>query len=162
MKSHLRKALAAVLLIPLASCLEGRDAVASPAERARVLERLAALQAERPAVVPETGIKDPFNPPPNDLREDYDPNAVQKPNAPARSVAGPELLAVLAAKLHPTGSVSLGGEPYLLFNEKRQKSGDKIIVTHEGVDYSLEILSIESNRFRVRYNDQELTRPIKN
>jgi hypothetical protein len=70
-------------------------------------------------------------------------------------------LELLAAQIHPSGSVELGGEPQLLFIEKRQKVGDKIAVLLAGVEYEVEIVSIDKTRFRIRYNTVETTRPIK-
>ena len=55
----------------------------------------------------------------------------------------------------------LGGEPYLLFTERRQKIGDKVSVTLDGVEYAVEIVSIAGNRFRIRYNGKEAERTIK-
>ena len=55
----------------------------------------------------------------------------------------------------------LGGEPYLLFTERRQKIGDKIAVSLEGVEYTVEIVNIANNRFRIRYQDREAERTIK-
>jgi hypothetical protein len=55
----------------------------------------------------------------------------------------------------------LGGEPYLLFTERRQKIGDKLVVVVDKVEYAVEIVSITNNRFRIRYNGQEAERPIK-
>ena len=83
-------------------------------------------------------------------------------SAPAANVVTPaERLERIAAKINPTGSISLGGEPYLLFTEKRLKNGDKVTVSIDAVEYEVEIISIEKNRFRIRYNDLETTRSIK-
>jgi len=104
--------------------------------------------------------KDPFNPSEQDLREDYDPNAVKEVKQVVRK-SDADLLQDIAKQIQPTGSVTLGGEPYLLFGEKRQKKGDKVSVTYDGVEYVVEIISIANKQFRLRYNNEEMVRPIK-
>ena len=104
--------------------------------------------------------KDPFNPSEQDLREDYDPNEVKEVKQVVRK-SDADLLQDIAKQIQPTGSVTLGGEPYLLFGEKRQKKGDKVSVTYDGVEYVVEIISIANKQFRLRYNNEEMVRPIK-
>lgn len=139
--------------------LQAQSAISPLANRTAVLDRLRAVVAPvAPSGVDFATLKDPFHPPAADLR-DLREQAPTAPVAAQRSDA--EVLATLSAGLKPTGSVVLGGEPLLLFGEKRQKIGDKLNVAHEGVEYTIEIVNIENNQFRIRYKNEELTRPVK-
>ena len=131
-------------------------AISTPASREKVLADLAKITDGRVAAPVAAPAKDPFNPPVADLR-DIVPGATTE----GTRRTDDELLPQLAAKLQPTGSMTLGGEPVLLFTERRQKIGDKVAVTLDGVEYVVEIVSIANNRFRIRYNDKEAERTIK-
>lgn len=100
---------------------------------------------------------DPFNPPAANLRWEEPPEA----GATAEGIPDSEMVHRLVDGIHPTGSIMLGGEPYLLFTERRQKIGDKLVVALDKIEYTVEIVSIANNRFRIRYNGQEAERPIK-
>ena len=71
------------------------------------------------------------------------------------------LLATLAAGLKPSGNFLIGGEPVLVFGPKRVKTGETLIVSHEGTTYTLEITAINRTSFTLRLNQEEFTRPIK-
>lgn len=134
----------------------GAASISAPATREAALARLAQLVS--PARVggeAEPG-KDPFYPPAKDLTDE-----LEKVKAGPSLITPQERLEQIAAQIHPTGSVTLGGEPYLLFTEKRQKIGDKVAVSIDGVEYEVEIISIDKSRFRLRYNNLETTRSIK-
>ena len=135
--------------------------ISTPAARQAVLKTVETLLAEKGNPTPASAeIKDPFNPSEQDLREDYDPNAVKEVKVVVRR-SDADLLQEIAKLILPTGSVTLGGEPYLLFGEKRQKKGDKVAVSYDGVEYVVEIISIANKQFRLRYNNEEMVRPIK-
>jgi hypothetical protein len=70
-------------------------------------------------------------------------------------------LQAIGASLKPSGSVTLGGEPTLIFGEKRVKAGGFLTITFEGSEYTLEIVSIDRPNFTLRLNREEFTRPIK-
>ena len=133
------------------------QSISQPAAREGVLADLGTIGVADSAKVQAEPAKDPFNPPAADLREAPAPG--REGEATRRSDA--ELPALLAARVRPTGSMTLGGEPYLLFTERRQKIGDKVSVTLDGVEYAVEIVSIAGNRFRIRYNGKEAERTIK-
>lgn len=67
----------------------------------------------------------------------------------------------IAAGLKPSGYFIIGGEPTLVFGQKRVKAGGHITITFEGTEYTLEITSIERPNFTLRLNREEFTRPIK-
>jgi hypothetical protein len=74
-----------------------------------------------------------------------------------------DLLQTIAtsAALKPSGFFVLGGEPTLVFGQKRVKAGGSLTITFEGSEYTLEIVSIERPNFTLRLNREEFTRPIK-
>ena len=127
--------------------------ISAPSVRDATLAIAARLAEPDGPVQRETLSKDPFFPLASDLND----------VAPKRgdSLSAQERLDLIAAQINPTGSVELGGEPQLLFTEKRQKIGDKLTVSIDKVEYVVEIVSIEKNRFRIRYNGLETTRSIK-
>jgi hypothetical protein len=132
--------------------------ISTPASREGVvaLATTLAVPDAAAAVAPAAKI-DPFNPPAANLRPDADPEA--DPRRTARSEE--DLVTYLISQIQPTGSITLGGEPYLLFTERRQKIGDKMVVVADKVEYAVEIVSIGKNRFRIRYNGHEAERSIK-
>ena len=157
---NLRKpvALALIALLPAGAAAQTRN-ISTPVARQAVLKTVEALLAEKPKTTEgPVALKDPFNPPEHDLQEDYDPNSAAQP-VQRRSDA--DLLEQIAAQINPTGSVTLGGEPYLLFTERRQKIGDKVTVSIDGIEYEVEIVNIDKSRFWLRYNNLETTRSIK-
>jgi hypothetical protein len=152
---------------PLLACLavlapslnaQTDGSISTPASRDALVASASRLAtAETPASVSSSLGIDPFSPPAANLRWEVTPE--NGPRASALSDA--QLAEVLIAAIQPTGSMLLGGEPYLLFTERRQKIGDKLVVSVDKVEYTVEIVSIANNRFRIRYNGQEAERPIK-
>jgi hypothetical protein len=136
--------------------------ISTPAARQAALKTTETLLAEKPnTAAGAEALKDPFNPTEQDLREDYDPDAAAKDVKPVVRRSDADFLQELAKQIQPTGSVTLGGEPYLLFGEKRQKKGDKVTISYDGVEYVVEIVSIANKHFRLRYNNEEMVRSIK-
>ncbi len=72
-----------------------------------------------------------------------------------------DLLQAIAAGLKPSGFFVLGGQPTLVFGQKRVKAGGFMTITFEGADYTVEIASIDRPNFTLRLNREEFTRPIK-
>jgi len=156
----------AVVIVLLASShavLAQIRAVTTPDSRNAALERAHAALAEKPA--PNLGefttLKDPFNPPETDLKDLIVDTSIRPKETGPKLVSDADVLQILSASINPSGAVTLGGEPYLLFGEKRLKTGDTYTVTKDGVDYAVIINSIESSRFSIRYNSQVLFRQIK-
>ncbi len=83
---------------------------------------------------------------------------VSKPTGPR---SGRDQLQAIAAGLKPSGFIVLGGEPTLLFGQKRVKAGGSVTITFEGSEYTVEITSIDRPNFTLRLNREEFTRPIK-
>jgi hypothetical protein len=84
-----------------------------------------------------------------------------KPAKPVGPRTGSDLLAAIAAGLKPSGYFILGGEPTLVFGQKRVKTGGLLTVTFEGTEYTLEVITITRTNFTLRLNREEYTRPIK-
>lgn len=156
MKSRPYVLLLLAVVVP-AVWLQASDAISQPSAREKVLADLGKVGVAGPAKSLAELSKDPFNPPAADLR----PDVVSGRDGDAARHREEELPALLIAKIQPTGSMTLGGEPYLLFTERRQKNGDKLTVELDGVEYVVEIVSIGTNRFRIRYNGKEAERTIK-
>lgn len=141
---------------------QGRG-VSTPESRTAILDRAKATLAERSLGGAEEfrSLKDPFNPPETDLKDLVVDNSIRPKDATPRLMSDADVLHFLATRIAPTGTVELGGEPYLLFGEKRFKTGDRYTVNKDGVDYTVIIDSIESSRFSIRYNSQVLFKQIK-
>jgi hypothetical protein len=72
-----------------------------------------------------------------------------------------DLLELLAEQLNPTGTFIMGGEPILLFGQKKIKVGDKLPLSYEGAIYNVEIVAIERISFTVALNQEKFSRPIE-
>lgn len=131
-------------------------------ENRRVTVDMAAglAKQESPTALPEE-LPLPFNPQGFNRVVREEPRT--EPGArPAPRISGDrEILITIASRVLPTGTFSLGGERFLQFSKKRLKVGDKLTVTHEGQDYTLELTAIDATNFTLRLNREEITRPIK-
>ena len=171
--SHRNRVLVLTSLVVLGLCgqayaAEG-ESVVNPNKRQEVLDRAKNLLAT--PVLP-TAVKDPFH---SEAYADTIAGAVRGPEtqvpsgdntAPVRNTpTGPrnarDLIQTIAASLKPSGFFILGGEPTLVFGQKRVKAGGTLTITFEGNDYTIEIVSIERPNFTLRLNREEYTRPIK-
>lgn len=83
------------------------------------------------------------------------------PAQPAGPVGDRELLEVIAARIQPTGSVTVRAKPLLTFPGKTVGVGQSFLVTYNGQDYELELVGIERTTFTLRLRGEEITRPIK-
>jgi hypothetical protein len=143
------------------------EAVASPAKRAEVIAQAKALLAAKEKM-PE--VKDPFHSAAyNETMAANSGRTVANPGQPdaptPRPTSGPrtdrDILQTIAANLKPSGFFVLGGEPTLVFGQKRVKAGGTISIRFEDTDYTLEVASIDRPNFTLRLNREEFTRPIK-
>lgn len=173
--SRRRPFLLPVLLAGLAACasLRAADAetagsVASPVKRQEVIDNAHKLLASREAAVVTN---DPFHPA---AFEELLAASVRPPGSSATPAPGDEapaqpagprtdrdLLAAIGAGLRPSGYFVLGGQPTLLFGQKRVKAGGTMTITFEGAQYTLEITTITPPNFTLRLNREEFTRTIK-
>jgi hypothetical protein len=130
------------------------NTVGNPAKRTETLEKAKELLTEKtPAISP----KNPFNP--EGFGEGQEVATVAVTSTGPRSTR--ELLQAIGASLKPSGFFVLGGEPTLVFGQKRVKAGGLLTITFEGSEHTLEIVSIDRPNFTLRLNREEFTRPIK-
>ena len=111
----------------------------------------------------------PFAPPGFDLTDAEEAAAAaaaarlanaQNPSAPAPP-SDHQLLEEIVAKVRPSGTVYMGGQPLLMFGKRYVKTGTHFTVTYKGNDYDLELTQIDGTNFTLRYRSDEITRPIK-
>jgi hypothetical protein len=72
-----------------------------------------------------------------------------------------DVLQSIANGLKPSGFYVLGGQPTLVFGQKRVKAGGSMTITFEGTEYTVEITAISPPNFTLRLNREEFTRTIK-
>jgi hypothetical protein len=145
------------------------EIVVNPQKRQASLEQAkGVLTAKTLTPVP----KDPFHPEveaqsPTTSTNTTEPSQANNNVAVRTNPTGPrterDLLQTIATSpsLKPSGFFVLGGEPTLVFGQKRVKAGGSLTITFEGSDYTLEIVSINRPNFTLRLNREEFTRPIK-
>jgi hypothetical protein len=102
---------------------------------------------------------------PDDLMNPFSPerHSVVK-NVGEKKSAGPsdrEILEKIASTITPSGMMTIGGKPLLLFRERKLRVGDPLKISLEGVDYVVVLTAIDRTSFRLSLNREEITRPIK-
>ena len=160
-------------LLALAAAHAGTTAapasdLVSPERRRPVVELAERLaKPSMPAPLPADLVQ-PFNPAafgqpdPEELRAIAAAQAASAAaSAPSKPTTDSDFLRAIAARVLPSGSLILGGEPRLIFGRKRLRVGDQLTVTYEGQDYNLELTAIDRTTFTLRLNKDEITRPIK-
>jgi hypothetical protein len=160
--------LAALGLVGAVHGAEG-EVVVSPAKRQEVLNLAKGLLSTKNAA---TVGRDPFHseayaesmagtthPTEGQTTPTADPSSVKT----SATRTPRELLQAIATSpsLKPSGYFVLGGQPTLVFGQKRVKAGSFLTITFEGSEYALEIVSIDRPNFTLRLNREEFTRPIK-
>ena len=152
-------------LAALAGWAVGRaegEGVQSPGKRRETIERSKNFLAQR-NVAPIT--VDPFH---SEAFSQMVSGASRPPSTsptPETTPVGPrsekDLLQSIAMSLKPSGFFILGGQPTLVFGQKRVKSGSTLTIAFEGTEYTLEIVSVDRTNFTLRLNREEFTRPNK-
>lgn len=172
MKTNLTRIIGTVLLLLGGAAAAAGDTVLSPAKRQEALERGKALIAAREIT---TITVNPFYPTAFTEAVAGMGRASAGTTTPAndgggeatvtRAPTGPrtdrELLQAIAAGLKPSGFFTLGGQPTLVFGQKRVKAGGNVTINFEGADYTVEITTITPPNFTLRLNREEFTRTIK-
>lgn len=154
-----RSALIVVVTCVLVTALRA-NTVGAPAKRQESITQAKQMLGEKALVTP---MKNPFNPEGFGAAHDsgVSSGSSSAPVAQAGPRTGRELLQAIGASLKPSGFIVLGGQPTLLFGQKRVKAGGTLSITFEGSEYTLEIVSINQPNFTLRLNREEFTRPIK-
>ena len=172
MKTNLTRIIGTVLLLLGGAAAAAGDTVLSPAKRQEALERGKALIAAREIT---TIAVNPFYPTAFTEAVAGMGRASAGTTTPAndgggeasvtRAPTGPrtdrELLQAIASGLKPSGFFTLGGQPTLVFGQKRVKAGGSVTINFEGADYTVEITTITPPNFTLRLNREEFTRTIK-
>jgi hypothetical protein len=157
------------IILGAALPLTGRAAASdiSPVDKRRVVVETA-TQLSKPgnaAPLPEN-LALPFSPPGFNLSEAQEraaATAAANGNSPAAQKAGSdrEILEELAAKLPSTGTMFRGGEALLTFGQQNVKIGTRFKLPLNGQEYEVELIKIDPTSFTLRFNREEITRPIK-
>ena len=139
--------------------------VASPAKRTEAIDQAKALLMTKDKA---PAVKDPFHSIAYDeaLGANTARGSASAGCGGIHRGAGPVRIAICCrlsppCNLKTSGFFVLGGEPTLVFGQKRVKAGGVITIHFEGADYTLEVVSIERPNFTLRLNHDEFTRPIK-
>jgi hypothetical protein len=141
--------------------------VAPPDKRRAVLEIATQLAKPRALLPLPAGTINPFDPPgfgqpdPDERAAELAAAKAAQQPAATRAPNDRELLETIAGKIVPTGTMFVGGEPTLLLGKKAVKIGTKFTVTWLSVDYVLELIAIDRTTFTLRFNREEIIRPIK-
>lgn len=139
-----------------------------PAARRNSILELATRFAEAPGVAPlAPDLVQPFNPVAFGQPDPEELRAIAAARAAAAAAAGQAptkqtgVLERIAERISPSGTLQLGGEPYLIFGQKRLRVGDLLTVTFEGQDYTLELVAIDRVTFTLRHEREQITRRIQ-
>lgn len=146
-----------------AAAADPAGSVLSPLKRQEVIEQAASLLAAR-EISPVTS--NPFQPGGfEELVGGMDRPAGSTTGETPAQATGPrsnrDLVQAIGAGLKPSGFFVLGGQPTLIFGQKRVKAGGTLTITFEGTQYTLEITTITPPNFTLRLNREEFTRTIK-
>lgn len=165
-----------ILLFALAC---GPEAGAAPKTRARkppesdiasietrhavVMVALNLAKVETPASLADAQLPRPFSPPGFGMAsaQEAHPTSEAAPAGPARPFGDREILAAIAPRIQPSGTFTMGSDRLLMVGRKKLKAGDRLTVNYEGQDYTLELVNIDRTNFTLRFNREEITRPIK-
>ena len=116
---------------------------------------------EAPNAVPDTTLRSPF------VLDESPASAISQEGGGKSPSTGPVAVAnrgkldAIAPQVTPSGTVTIGGVPILLFGKKKLKVGDHLPIIFEAQPYELEISDIQQTSFTLRLNGEEVTRPIK-
>ncbi|MCC5022900.1 MAG: hypothetical protein J6386_08940 [Candidatus Synoicihabitans palmerolidicus] len=137
--------------------------VFSPKRRMPTVEKAVAFSAR---VLPEPLTEDLNNPFfPNRPEPEVAPVESDQTETPVAAPRGPrdnfELLETIAPEINPSGTMMLGGQPLLLFGQKKIRVGGELPIIYAGNRYTLVISAIESSFFTLRLGEAEYPRPIK-
>jgi hypothetical protein len=137
------------------------EAIVAPAKRTEVLARAQQIFAAKP--VPSNAANPFFSESFNEVRFGTSGQAQLDTNTPAPvgPKTGSALLQAIALSLKPSGYFVFGGEPTLVFGQKRVKAGGLLTINFEGSEYTLEVTKLDRTNFTLRLNREEFTRPIK-
>ena len=142
--------------------------IGPPEKRKPIVDKAIALAKEARIDPLPAGLNQPYSPTGFDLTDAEEAAAAaaaaRMANPAAAIVAPPsdhDVFESICAKVVPSGTISLGGRPLLMFGKTYVKIGAKFTVTYKGADYVLELTQIDGTNFTLKYKNEEITRPIK-
>jgi hypothetical protein len=124
--------------------------------RSHVVELARQLAAPAPLAAMPAELSNPFAPAGFGQTAPSGP----RPVAEAQPTSDGDLLALIASRIVPSGTLIFNGEPMLTFGKKRLRVGDHLTVSYDGKDYDLTIAAIGRTTFTLRLNREEIIRPI--
>jgi hypothetical protein len=159
------------LLIPSAHARVESE-LAAPEKRRATVDKAVVLAKQTVAAPLPAELQQPFAPPGFDLTDAEEAAAAAaaarmanagNPGAPSAPPppTDHELLESIVSKISPSGTIFLGGKPMLMFGKRFVKTGSHFTVTYKGTDYDLELTEIDGTNYTLRYNREEITRPIQ-
>jgi hypothetical protein len=117
-------------------------------------------KVEEPAALANNSLPRPFNPAGFGMTA-RPAEAAAASGPPSRAFGDHEILAALASRVLPKGTLGQGSNQLLSFGKKNLRVGDQLTVNYEGQDYTLELVAFDRTNFTLRLNHEEITRPIK-
>jgi hypothetical protein len=167
-------ALGALVLGVFASSALARveSEVSTPEKRKASVEKAQLLAKQTKAIPLAADVLLPFAPPGFELTDAEEAAAAAAAARQAQAgnqgnPAGPappsdhEILESIVAKIKPSGTIIIGGQPILNIGKRFVKTGAHFTVTYKGSDYDLELTEIDGSNFTLRYKSEEITRPIQ-
>ncbi|MFT3868196.1 MAG: hypothetical protein QM715_06815 [Nibricoccus sp.] len=152
MKTQIVQRIVGVILFGLVYIASAAPAdVQAPKKREQIVEQAAQLAK---TASPEAAL------PPENLRNPFIAAPVEE--ITARPTSDKDLLLVLAEQIQPLGAMGVPGNMMLTRKgQKPVKVNDKLTLSFDGASYEVEVTSIDNTTFSLRYNQTEITRPIK-
>jgi len=146
--------------------------VATPEKRHASVEKAASIAKQTKAAPLPAELIQPFAPPGFDLTDAEEAAAAAAAARLAAAAnmgnpAGPaapsdhDVLEAISAKIKPSGTFVIGGQPILNIGKRFVKRGAHFTVTYKGSDYDLELTEIDGSNFTLRYKSEVITRPIQ-
>ena len=139
------------------------DLASAETRRAAVDLAASLAKVDTPEVVVGASLPRPFNPPGfNSVARPVEATvAAGTVGPPPKAYGDREILAALASKVTPGGTMGRGSHSLLNFGKKNLRPGDHLTVSYEGQEYNLELVGFDNTNFTLRLNKEEITRPIK-
>ena len=140
-----------------------RSDILPPQRRAEVVDKAGLIAEPPPQAELDPSLNNPFYPNSRkpQLAAPIAPTTSTEELTEVAPASVYELLETIAPQINPTGAISLGGKPLLLFGQKKIQVGDELPIIYDGERYTLIISRIESTSFTLRLGAAQVTRPIK-
>jgi hypothetical protein len=155
-------------LVSIAQAAAVTSDLATPDQRRVIVDLAERLSVPPPPVALPADLVQPFNPAafgqpdPEEVRAVAAANAAAAAaNAQAKPSTDHDFLQIIANRVMPSGTLQMGSQQLLIFGQKRLRVGDRLTVSYDNVDYTLELTAVDRTTFTLRLNKDEITRPIR-